>query len=184
MPTLVIVTGPPAAGKTTLSRRLAADLRLPLLTKDGFKETLFDSLGYGETEWSRRLGAASFDLLFHAAGSVLAGDADCVIEANFDVDRSLPSFLHLQGRHPFHPIQVVCRTRPETFVARYAERHESGRRHPGHHTEMLRDPEQLLQRHGPLALDGAVFMVDNETWEAQEYPVLLERLRHQFKALH
>ncbi|MFZ4462043.1 MAG: AAA family ATPase [Patescibacteria group bacterium] len=41
---LIIITGLPCTGKTTLGRKLAEELRLPFVSKDDFKELLFDDL--------------------------------------------------------------------------------------------------------------------------------------------
>ena len=57
-----IVTGPPGAGKSTLAEYLARELCLPLISKDGIKEILFDTLGWHDREWSKKLGHASFEL--------------------------------------------------------------------------------------------------------------------------
>ena len=54
--TLVLVTGSPASGKTSLAQPLARQRGLPLLGKDAIKEALFDTLGTGGRTWSRRLG--------------------------------------------------------------------------------------------------------------------------------
>ena len=56
---IVIVTGPPASGKSTLALRLADDLALPSITKDGIKETLLDAAGEVGVEESKRLGRAA-----------------------------------------------------------------------------------------------------------------------------
>src|SRR6516162_7077948 len=80
---LVYVSGMPGAGKSTLAYPLAAELGYSLVTKDMLKERLHDVLYTGTEEpdlaWSRRLGAASMELLWTLADSA----ADMVIEANF-----------------------------------------------------------------------------------------------------
>ena len=74
LPLVVVVTGPPAAGKTTVARELAARLRLPLVAKDTIKEALFDGLGTGDLAWSQRLGEATYlAMLGIAEESVTAG---------------------------------------------------------------------------------------------------------------
>src|SRR5579859_4750782 len=83
---VVLVSGAPGAGKTTLAGPLAAGLGFALLGKDRIKETLHDALGAPEPDrpwsgrqWSRWLGGAAMELLWS-----LAADAPSVVlEANF-----------------------------------------------------------------------------------------------------
>ena len=58
IPLLVVVTGPLAAGKTTIARGLSAELGLLLLEKDAIKEHLYETLGYRDRQVSRELGTA------------------------------------------------------------------------------------------------------------------------------
>jgi predicted kinase len=85
-PRLVLVSGPPAAGKSTLAVPLAAELGFALLAKDRIKETLHDALGFdADLVWSRRLGAATMELVW-----ALAADSPAaVLEANFWSDHPL-----------------------------------------------------------------------------------------------
>jgi predicted kinase len=56
-PTLILVSGAPGAGKTTIAARLSRNLRMPMVSKDAVKESLFDSLGWSDREWQGGWGA-------------------------------------------------------------------------------------------------------------------------------
>ena len=125
MSRIVYVSGRPGAGKSSLAFPLAAELGYSLVTKDMVKETLHDALyvpGDGENDlaWSRRLGAASFALLWTLAASA----GDMVIEANFDPhnDEALGQLQSLGGR----TVEVHCACPAEVAHARYnaRSRHE------------------------------------------------------------
>jgi predicted kinase len=122
---VVLVSGAPGAGKSTLAGPLAVRLRFALLAKDLIKETLHDALGAPEPDlaWSRRLGGAAMELLWTLA----ARSADVLIEANFrpqsDYERS--RLTALGGC----PVEVHCACPAEIAAARYNTR----ARHPVHH---------------------------------------------------
>ena len=55
----VVVSGPPASGKSTLAPQLAVDLRLPLVAKDMIKDALMSMLPVPDADASRQLGRAA-----------------------------------------------------------------------------------------------------------------------------
>src|SRR5947209_19587077 len=118
-PLVVFVSGPPASGKTTLGRRLSADLRLPYFSKDGFKELLFDELGWGDRAVSRRHGKAAYALLGHVSEACLRAGLSVLLESNFTAEYDGPRFRDLQERAPFDAVQVMCWARAEVRLARY-----------------------------------------------------------------
>jgi predicted kinase len=155
-PLLVVVTGMPAGGKSTLANELSLMLALPLIARDGIKEQLYETLGAGDTEWSSRLGRASFGLLFDLAATLLDAGQNAIVEANFFRGDSEQQFAAL----PDHGVtQIHCSAPLELLVARYTGR----RRHHGHPDE--EKVELLGERfdhgtHEPLALAGDLIRVD------------------------
>lgn len=126
-PDLLIILGSPASGKTTLARRLSADLSLPCLCKDDIKEALFDSLGPGDRDWSRRLSEASFAALTRLAHTQLATGNSCIVEGNWRAPhaaalRSMPTACGARTA------QICCRAEPREIVRRFTSR----TRHAGH----------------------------------------------------
>src|SRR5690349_14686664 len=79
VPLLVVVTGMPSSGKTTIAESLAERLHLPLVAKDVLKESLFETLGPGDVEWSGRLGDAAYNLIFDLAATTLAARVSLIV---------------------------------------------------------------------------------------------------------
>lgn len=131
-PLLVIISGPPCSGKTTLGTWLAGQLRLPLFHRDGFKELLFDSLGWSDLAWSKRLGGASYALLYHTTEALLRAGASLIIESNFDPHVDGPRMRELAARHPFALVQIRCMASGPVLFERFRQRALSSERHPGH----------------------------------------------------
>jgi predicted kinase len=149
---LVLVSGCPGAGKTTLAVPLAAELGFTLLSKDRIKETLHDGLGapVADRAWSRRLGAAAMELLW-----ALAADAPSVVlEANFR-----PRSAYERGRIgalSVRPVEVHCACPLDLAARRYNERARV--RHPVHVVEEL-TADDLAEFDRPLGI-GDVITVD------------------------
>ncbi len=180
LPVVVIVTGPPGAGKTTLGRSLARDLGLPFLNKDGVKEVLFDQLGWDDGASSRRLGIASILVVFHVLERQLAAGRSAVVEMNFFPEHDTPRFLSLRAAYPFVPYQIRCSADDETLLTRYRERAESGARHPGHGAQAdLHDLRERLRQnvHTSLDIGGYVREIDTTRFEAIPYDDLLPEIR-------
>lgn len=177
VPWLILVTGAPATGKTALSVPLATRLQVPLLTKDAIKERLFDTLGWSDREWSKRLGIASFALLYDGIVAHLQAGAPLVVEANFKPQFDTTKFAALRERYPFTLLQLVLVATPEALQARFAARNATGERHPGH-VDTSFEGEFAAQLkaglYGPLDLPGTVVVVDTTNLATVNFSAVIE----------
>lgn len=169
------MTGPPATGKTTLARALADELRLPLLAKDAIKETLFDVLGTGDRPWSRRLGQATYAILFAVTAELLRAGRPLVLEANFARGPAEPDF----GALPQHRLlQVVCSAPADVVLARYRERALHGDRHRGHLDLEIEDEVRAALREGRYeALDLPGERIDVDATSPPAVELIAARVR-------
>jgi predicted kinase len=114
----VIVSGPPASGKSTLAPVLARDLGLPLIAKDTIKDALMSVLPVPDVESSRRLGRSAVAAMLAVAAESPIG---AVIESNFYRSVAVDELRRLPGR----VVEVFCRCDRSIAAERYAARASS-----------------------------------------------------------
>jgi len=179
-PVLILVSGPPAAGKTTLARRLAAVFELPLVNKDGIKELLFDTVGTGDYKWSQGLGRASIALLYDFTERLLTAGVPLIAESNFHADSDSARLAELRGRREFVPLQIHCTASADVLEERNERRRHTPERHPGH----VQAPQISLKSHleagvwRPLHIEGQTVIIQTDNWDAIDYKPMYRAVRH------
>ena len=177
---LLVVTGPPCAGKTTLAAQLGRELSLPVIHRDVLKEILFDTLGVKDRAWSREVGGASYDLLFSFLESLLQAGYPCIAESNFEIGRATDRLKSLCETYGFTAIEVLCTADTAILRQRYLARLESGARHAGHVDHLNLDDiseRWANERHGSLELGGQSIRVDTTNFGELERDLLLKDLQ-------
>ena len=127
--TAILVNGVPASGKSTVSRRIAAELAWPLLALDTVKEALFAELGTGDRLHNRRFGRASYGAIWALVGDFPA-HSYVVVDAWFGFQPLELLQGHLSRAGVSRTVELWCTAPAEAIAQRYAER--AMQRHQGH----------------------------------------------------
>ena len=177
---LIIVTGMPAAGKSVLATWLSKQLAFPFISKDAIKEIMFDALGWSDREWSKRLGAASIELMYYFAHTILMAGKSIILENTFRPELASAKLSALAHQANAGTIQIICRASPEVVYQRFKQRAEAGLRHPGHvDMQTMDEAKILLTQDRPLRLDigGEAIDVDSTDFSALDYESILAQVQ-------
>lgn len=179
LPPLVIVSGPPGAGKSSLARPLAKALGLPLLEKDRVKERIADALGEHAEGISSNIGLAAVQQILATADELIRSGNGVVLESFFHKGISEADLAPLVSRS--RAVLVHVSAEHELLISRFERRMSDPERHPIHNdSNRLGELRQYLSEgvadildldcpqiiidttYGPVDPEEVAFMVQDE----------------------
>ncbi len=119
----VVVSGPPGSGKSTISRPLAQELRLPLIAKDTIKDALMAVMAVPDVNASRMIGRGAVAAMFAVATQAPGG---AVLDCNLHRSFAVADLRRLPGQ----VLELFCRCDRAVALSRYRLR--AGSRAVGH----------------------------------------------------
>lgn len=184
--TILIFTGLPGTGKTTLSRRVTDALHVPLYAKDDIKEIMFDKIGWSDKAFSAKLAHATFGIMDYITERHLKNGGSLALESNYLPGLASERFREWHKSYDCRIVQIVCQTEIKILAQRYFDR-QHGDRHPGHNDTGTAD-DYLIDFHQridngedqPLSVDGPVRFVDTTDFSTVHIPEITEWVRNNF----
>jgi hypothetical protein len=163
----LIVSGPPASGKSTLAPWIAVEFGLPLVAKDTVKDALMSVLPVADVEASRQLGRAAVRAMLAVAAASPVG---AVLESNFYRSVAVDDLRALPGP----VVEVFCRC--DRDVAALRGRTRAGTRHAGHF-DQARTADELWNDEISQPVAGGWPVVEVDTNRPVDLPGVADRIR-------
>lgn len=162
-PFVIVVTGPPGSGKTTLAHMLARHIHCPALCRDEFKEGYVHTMGGTHASLGKGINRRLFNIFFETVDFVVAKGVSIVIEAAFQHAVWFPKLTHLAEIASVS--LVVCTVNPELARARLIERALADSTRERFHGDSAlyatQDGIEALDRkYDPPAMDLPTLLVD------------------------
>ena len=160
-----------------MAEELAKQLKVPFVSKDTFKERLYEAFGSGD-ELEERIDAAALAILFSVVESQLKEGVSVAAESNFDAESDLEPFRRLVEERDVEVVQIYIGGDTDALVEKFARRAASGKRHPGHRDDEPGDANELRAKleaghWKPLDLPGLLVEADMHDDEDE----IVERVR-------
>jgi len=120
-PLLIVITGQPASGKSTLAHLLAKELKCPLISRDELKEGYINTLGANLKNSDNPDALHIYNTFFEVINLLISKGISIIIEAAFQDKLWKPKLSHLTDKVQMKII--ICNT--PSAKARFIDRLQS-----------------------------------------------------------
>lgn len=126
---LIIITGAPASGKSSIAETVGKRLNIRAISKDGFKISLFEKYGFTNHSEKKKLSIKGEKMMHDTIREYVDKSTDLIVDNNFKDFNELRNILEASEKE-VHVICVYCVADYVILAERYNERISRGDRHP------------------------------------------------------
>jgi adenylate kinase family enzyme len=119
-PSLIIISGRPASGKSTLARKIAQQIRCPLISRDEIKEGYVNTVQIEHNKIADEENIRIYNTFFNVIELLLDNKITIVAEAAFQHKLWLPKFESLSKKSNIK--LIICKVDQNLACKRYLER--------------------------------------------------------------
>lgn len=162
-PLLIIVTGSPASGKTTLSHILSDKIKYPLISRDEIKESFINTLHTTHADMDKSVDWHVYHTFFETIEGFLTKKISIIAEAAFQDKLWRPRLSGLADKANIKII--VCKADTALLKTRFAQRLSANadrEKYHGDRTLMLSEEKfaAMTDNYEPVHINEATLLVD------------------------
>lgn len=173
-PLLLIVTGSPASGKTTLAHKLSAEIHCPLISRDELKEGLVNTWGPTPLPEGKSSDITVYDTFFETIRLWTSKGISLIAEAAFQDKLWRPQLLPLLDQADLRII--LCSADHELLKKRFIHRLKSNPAREKYHGDpsarLSEELAQMIEHYHPPMLDVPLLAVNT----TENYHPTLEQI--------
>lgn len=172
--------GLPATGKTTLSQKVSQIFELPLISRDEIKVQIMNKVGWGDREWSKKVGQASYSLIDYVTEQITRSKSSFILESDFAPEFANEKFNHIQ-KQGYDIIQIICSANDDVILDRWKKRAAEDSSHPSS-TEGEQGLNELLEamskgQRKSLDVPGEIIYLDTSNNKDTDYLNIISQLK-------
>ena len=123
---LILITGIPGSGKTTISQKLSRELRIKRISKDEFKLDYYEKYGFASNEEKHELDKLAEEQVYQEIVCSAQSGTDLIVDKWY-VDTDI--IIQQVPKHVMNIICVQLSVSPQIAAKRYNQRINDGTRH-------------------------------------------------------